>query len=231
MALTLAKEKEVALSGWMAGIWRWMTGGIALTAAVAWLVAASPEISGLIFGNSLILIGLVVVQFALVIALSAGISKMNASTAGIMFLLYSALTGATLSSVFIVYDLGSVVTAFVTCSAMFAALSAYGMLTKRNLSAMGSFMFMGLIGLLVAMIVNMFLKSAVMEFVISCAGVLIFAGLTAWDTQKLQAMGENALAGDGEMARKLTVLGALTLYLDFINLFLMLLRFFGSGRD
>lgn len=218
-------------SVFMRQVYQWMTAGLALTTVVAFAVAGSPAIQQAIFGNTLVLILMVVAQFGLVIALSAAVHKMSASTATGLFLLYSAVTGATLSSIFVVYPVASIANAFLVTTGTFLAMSVYGTVTRRDLTAMGSFLFMGLVGLLIAMVVNIFLQSSMMDFIISCLGVLIFTGLTAYDTQKLRQFGENAPLDDGTAVRRGAILGALTLYLDFINLFLMMLRLFGGNRD
>ena len=220
-----------AANVYMRKVYQWMCAGLALTSVVSYGVAGSPAIQQAIFGSSLTMIALVVAQFGLVIALSAAVHRMSATTATALFMLYSALTGATLSSIFIVYPMGSIANAFLVTTGTFLAMTVYGATTKRDLTAMGSFLFMGLIGLVIAMVVNIFLASQMMDFVISAIGVLIFTGLTAYDTQKLRAFGEAAPLGDGTAVQRGAILGALTLYLDFINLFLMLLRLFGNSRD
>ena len=220
-----------AVNVYMRKVYQWMCAGLALTSVVAYGVAGSPEVQQIIFGNSLTMILLIVAQFGLVIALSAAVHKMSAGTATGLFMLYSALTGATLSSIFVVYPVGNIANAFLVTTGTFLAMSVYGTVTKRDLTAMGSFLFMGLIGIVIAMLVNIFLQSAMMDFVISAIGVLVFTGLTAYDTQKLRAFGEAAPLGDGTAVQRGAILGALTLYLDFINLFLMLLRLFGNSRD
>ena len=208
-----------------------MTAGLAQTTAVAYGVASSPAIRDAILGNSMVMILLIVAQFGLVIALSAAIHKMSAGTATALFLLYSALTGATLSSIFVIYPIASIANAFLVTTGTILALSVYGSVTKRDLTGMGNFLFMGLIGIVIAMVVNIFLRSGMMDLIISCLGVLIFTGLTAYDTQKLRRFGEGAPLADGTAVRRGAIMGALTLYLDFINLFLMLLRLFGGNRD
>lgn len=230
--------RSVAQSGvssvasvYMRQVYQWMTAGLALTTVVAYGVAGSPAIHDAILGNSMVMILLIVAQFGLVIALSAAIHKMSAGTATALFLLYSALTGAMLSSIFVVYPIASIANAFLVTTGTFLAMSVYGTVTKRDLTGMGNFLFMGLIGIIIAMVVNIFLKSTMMDFIISCLGVLIFTGLTAYDTQKLRRFGEGAPLADGTAVRRGAIMGALTLYLDFINLFLMLLRLFGGNRD
>jgi FtsH-binding integral membrane protein len=210
----------------MASVYRWMTLGLGLTALVAFSVATSESALSLILGNRLVFFGLILAELGLVIALSAAATRMSAATAGGLFLLYSALNGATLSVVLLVYTGASVALAFVSTAGTFAAMSVYATVTRKDLSSWGSFLFMGLIGVVIASVVNIFLKSSMVTFVVSCMSVVVFTGLTAYDTQKLRAF---ARAGGGTGA--LAVNGALSLYLDFINLFLALLRLFGGRRD
>jgi FtsH-binding integral membrane protein len=213
------------------GVYNWMSLGLGLTAVVAYTVANTPAIAQVIFANPIIFWGMIIAQFGLVLAISGGVHRMSAGTATGLFLLYSALTGATLSSILMVYTAASIFKAFIVCTGMFAAMSVYGATTKKDLTGWGSFLFMGLIGIIIASIVNIFMASSALDFVISGIGVLIFTGLTAYDTQKLKVMGESAPMDDTVAVRRGTILGALTLYLDFINLFLFLLRFFGSSRN
>lgn len=213
------------------GVYNWMSLGLGLTALVAYMVATSPAIAQVIFGNPLLFWGLVIAEFGLVMAISGAVHRMSAGMATGLFLLYSALNGATLSSVLMVYTASSVFKAFIVCTGMFAMMSVYGATTKKDLTSWGSFLFMGLIGIIIASIVNIFMASTALDFAISGIGVLLFTGLTAFDTQKLKMMGESAPMDDTLAIRRGTILGALTLYLDFINLFLFLLRFFGSSRD
>lgn len=179
----------------------------------------------------MILILLIVAELGLVIAISAGISKLSAGTATGLFLIYSGLNGITISSILTVYTAASIFSTFLVCAGMFVAMSLFGLSTKKDLSSWGSFLFMGLIGVILAMVVNIFLQSPMMEFIISGIGVLVFVGLTAYDTQKLRNMGLSAPMEDGTAIRRGTILGALTLYLDFINLFLMLLHFLGQMKE
>ena len=220
-----------ATNYFLRGVYNWMTLGLGLTAVVAYTVASTPAIAQVIFANPIIFWGLIIAQFGLVLAISGGVHRMSAVTATGLFLLYSALTGATLSSILMVYTAGSIFKAFIVCTGMFAAMSVYGATTKKDLTGWGSFLFMGLIGIIIASIVNIFMASSALDFVISGIGVLIFTGLTAYDTQKLKVMGESAPMDDALAVRRGTILGALTLYLDFINLFLFLLRFLGTSRD
>ena len=223
-------SKAETINAFMRGIYGWMSTGMLLTAATAWFTANSP-LGTVVLSNPILMIVLVVMQFGLVIGLSAAINKLSGSAATLMFLAYSTLTGLTLSSIFYVYSMPSIFQAFVVTAGMFGAMSVYGMVTKRDLTSLGSFMFMGLIGIVLASVVNMFVKSSALSYAISIIGVFVFVGLTAYDTQKLKYMGETMPLGDGTAIRRGTILGALTLYLDFLNLFLMLLRLFGSSRD
>lgn len=228
---TVASASTSVASIFMRQVYQWMTAGLAVTAGTAWFVAGTPAIQQAIFSSSWIFIALIVAQLGLVFALSAAVQKMSSAAATGVFLLYSALTGLTLSSIFIVYPVGSITNAFAVTAGTFLAMSVYGTVTKRDLTAMGSFLMMGLFGIIIAMVVNLFLKSTMMDFIISCVGVLVFTGLTAYDTQKLKEFGANAPLGDATAVRRGVILGALTLYLDFINLFLMMLRLFGGNRD
>ncbi len=228
---TTARTRAEVLNVFMRGVYQWMGGGLLVTAIMAYLVASSQPLLQFIYGNMLVFWGLIIGELVLVFVLSGAIQRLSAGAASGLFLLYSALNGATLSFIFLAYTQASIVRTFVVCAAMFGAMSLYGLTTKRDLTSFGSFLFMGLIGILIASVVNIFMKSSVMDFVISGIGVLVFTGLTAYDTQKLSLMGESLPADDATAVRRGTILGALSLYLDFINLFLMLLRLFGSSRD
>ena len=210
-------------SVFMRHVYQWMTVGLLVTAGTAFFVASSPALLSAIFGNTFGLIILAIAVFAMPLVLNGMISRLSAFAATALFVVYSALMGAFLSSVLLVYTGASVMSTFVR-------MSIYGTVTKRDLTGMGSFMMMGLFGLIIAMIVNIFLQSSAMTFVISALGVVIFTGLTAYDTQKIRAFGENAPLDDATAIRRGALLGALTLYLDFINLFLMLLRLMGDRR-
>lgn len=210
----------------MAAVYRWMTLGLAVTALVAWSVATSEAALRLVVGNRLVFLGLIVAELVLVVALSAAAARMSAAAAGGLFLLYSALNGATLSVVLLVYTGASVGLAFASTAGTFGAMSVYGTVTRRDLSSWRSFLFMGLVGVVLASVVNVFLGSSMITFVVSCAAVVVFTGLTAYDTQKLRAF---ARAGGGGAGA--AVNGALALYLDFVNLFLALLRLLGGRRS
>ncbi|MEG2004523.1 MAG: Bax inhibitor-1/YccA family protein [Bilophila sp.] len=217
-------------SVFMRQVYQWMSVGLLVTAGTAFYVAGSETITKILFGNMVSMIVLAIAVFAMPLVLMSMISRLSSTAATGIFVVYSALMGAFLSSVLLVYTGASVMQAFVTTAGTFGAMSVYGTVTKRDLTAMGSFLMMGLFGLIIAMVVNIFLQSTMMEFIISCIGVLIFTGLTAYDTQKIRAFGENAPLDDATAMRRGALLGALTLYLDFINLFLMLLRLMGDRR-
>lgn len=223
-----AAQIDVGLRQYMLRVYNLMASGLALTGIVAFLITMSPTLV-----NALYFTGLKwVVMFApiaLVLFFSFKIQSMRASTAQAIFWGYSALMGASLGTVLLVFTGDSVARTFFITAAAFGGLSLYGYTTKRDLSAFGTFLVMGLIGLIIASVVNIFLASSMLHFVISAAGVLIFSGLTAWDTQRIKEMYWEA---DGaEMAAKKSIMGALTLYLDFINLFMFMLQFLGVRRD
>ncbi len=200
-----------------------------VTAVTSMYVSSNEAILQLIFGNSFVTIGLVISQIAVVLVLSGRLNKLSITSATLLFYLYSVLTGVVFSSILLLYTATSVGMTFLITAGVFAAMSIYGFTTSNDLTKFGSIMFMALIGLIICSVVNIFLKSSGMEWIISLAGVAIFIGLTAWDTQKIK----NAAmyATDGTSAEKLATFGALSLYLDFVNLFLYLLRFFGGSRD
>lgn len=218
-----------AESRFFSRVYAMMGTGLVLTALVAWYTTTSPALLQLVLGNRLVFFGLVIGELALVAWLSGLIGSMSASTARTVFLLYSALNGLTLSVVVLVYTTGSIASTFVVTAGTFGAMSAYGYATKRSLTGLGSFCFMGLVGVVLASVVNMFLRSNMLEFVLSVAGVIVFVGLTAYDTQKLRMLAGQVDA-DSEEGRRASTLGALSLYLDFVNLFLLLLRLFGRRR-
>ena len=218
-----------AINAFMRGVYLWMSVGLAVTALLSYLTITAFSLREL-FQYRYVMFGLIAAEFLLVIALSAAINKMSAFVATALFLLYSALNGVTIAPVLLLYTRASVFQAFLTAAGMFGAMSVYGMVTKRDLTGMGSFMMMGLFGIVIAMIVNFFVQSSMLSLGISILGVFIFLGLTAYDTQKLRRMGESAPEDDMTAVQRGTILGALTLYLDFINIFLFLLRFMGDRR-
>jgi uncharacterized protein len=222
---------QVRINEFIRSVYNWMAIGLGLTGFVAFYVSNSETLIKLIFGNQLIFFGLIIGELVLVFTISARVHKMQASTATSLFVLYAALNGATLSAIFLIYTRSSITSTFFICAATFISSSIYGMVTKRDLTSMGQFMFMGLIGIVIASVVNLFVRSSGMSLIVSYIGVIVFVGLTAYDTQKLRAMALSQPEGlDSGTVRKGAILGALTLYLDFINLFLMLLRILGN-RD
>ena len=220
-----------AATTFLAKVFNWMAAGLGVTTLTAFVVTNSRTLMQFIFGSPIIFYGMIIAELGMVIYLSARINKMQAKTATIMFLLYSALNGATLSAVLLAYTAASVTSAFLVAGLMFGAMAIYGTVTKKDLSSMGSFMFMGLIGIVIAGFVNIFLHSSMMNFAISAIGVIVFTGLTAYDVQKIQALGSTGIMNDSAgVIRKGAIMGALALYLDFINLFLSLLRLMGDRR-
>jgi hypothetical protein len=217
---------DEGLRNYMLGIYNYMAGGVALTGVIAYLTAGSPAMTALIYGSAL---GYVVMfaPLAFVLVMSFGMNRLSVGALQLTFWGFASVMGLSLSSIFLVYTDTSIAKVFFISATAFAALSLYGYTTKKDLSAMGTFMFMGLIGILIAMVVNFFLQSSALEFAISVIGVLIFAGLTAWDTQRLKLEYDHH-GGVGEAAAKGSIMGALSLYLDFINMFLFLLRLLGS---
>lgn len=206
----------------------WMCAALAITGLTAYYTAITPAVLNWVFAGKWTIIGLIVAEFALVIGLTAAFHKMSAMMATLMFCLYSVINGLTLSSIFLVYSINSISTAFFTSAATFGVMAIYGSVTKKDLTRLGSLCFMAVIGLVIAMLVNIFLQNSVLDMIISGVGVLVFVGLTAWDAQKIKAMLYNA--EENEATTKLAVYGALSLYLDFINLFLYILRIFGSRK-
>jgi uncharacterized protein len=209
-------------------VYGWMCAGLAITAVVAYAIASSPALAQAVVANQLLFIGLFVGQIALVFYLSARVARLAPGTAALLFVVYSALTGVTLSVLVLAYTGASIATTFVVTAGMFGALAIYGSTTSRSLAGAGQFFFMGLIGLLLASFIGIFWHSAALQFLISVVGVIVFTGLTAWDAQRLKQM---AVALPQGQLGSYAIVGALSLYLDFINLFLFLLRFMGSRRD
>ena len=217
-----------ALRTYVQRVYAWMVGGLMATAITAFGVANSEPLLMAIFGSPLKWVVLLA-PLGMVFFLSSRIEKIKPSTAATLFLVFSVLMGMSLSSIFVVYELGSVFMVFVIAAGMYAAAATYGYTTKRDLTSMGSFLFMGLIGLIIAMVVNWFIGSSALDFAISVIGVLIFTGLTAWDMQKIKSQAVVMYAGDA-LATKRSIIGALSLYLNFLNLFLFLLRLLGDRR-
>jgi uncharacterized protein len=220
-----ADQIAIARNALIRQVYAWMGGGLMVTALMSLVTVSSPAILHAVYGNRLVFYTLLIGEIGLVIGISGAINRLSATTASLLFVLYAALNGVTMAVIFAVYTAESIGSTFVITAATFGAMSAYGYLTKRDLTGWGSFLFMGLIGVVIASVVNIFTRSSAASWVISAVGVIVFTGLTAYDTQKIKAM-----AATGAEGRKPAILGALTLYLDFINLFLMLLRLLGNRR-
>lgn len=203
--------------------------GLLVSAFCALGVASSPALLNVIFGNQIVFWGLIIAMFAMAILIPVRMQKMSSGTILILFLVYSALMGTFLSSIFLAYKMSAIVATFFITAGTFGAMTVYGYFTKADLTKMGSFLMMALFGLIIAMVVNIFMHSSTMSYIISIVGVLIFTGLTAWDTQQVKQLAAANL--DPALADKLATMGAMNLYLDFINLFLFILRIFGGSRD
>lgn len=223
---SLAESERI--TSFLGKVYGWMFIGLGITAAVSLLILSSPAVMNVIYGNSIIYWGLFLVTLGMVWFMSARVETMEPATASIMFVIYSALMGAMLSGIFLIYTGNSIAMTFVTTSAMFGGLALFGTITKRSLAGIGQFAFMGLIGIIVASIVGIFWQNSMLQFVISICGVIVFTGLTMYDAQRLKQM---ALSLPDGRTGTYSIVGALTLYLDFINLFLFLLRLFGGRRN
>lgn len=219
---------DVFQNTFIAKVYGWMSIALALTGFTALWVASTPVIRNAIFKNQILFWGLLIGELILVFAISGAIRKMSASTAVFLFLLYSVINGFTMSFIFLVYTATSIATTFFITAGTFAIMSVYGFMTKTDLTKVGNLLFMVLIGVIIAAVVNIFLKSTTLNWIITIAGIIVFVGLIAYDTQKIKQMSQAGL--DQETEKKLSVIGALSLYLDFINLFLLLLNLFGGGR-
>jgi hypothetical protein len=229
--MNYATQRSLAASGssvsdslWVT--YRWMTLGLAMTGVVALAVAHSPAALETLVGNRILFFGLLLGQVGLVVAFSSAALRVSTAAAALMFFGYAALTGVTFSTLFLVYTAASIASTFFVTAGAFAGLSVFGATTHRDLSAVGRFALFALIGLILASVANMFLRSSGLEWLLTFAGVLLFAGLTAYDTQRLKT-----LFAESEPNANLPLVGALTLYLDFINMFLFLLRFLGNRRQ
>jgi len=223
---------EVLVNDFVRSVYNWMAFALALTGFVAFYVSHSPSLTRLIFGNPMIFFVLIFAELGLVFTISGMVNRLSAGTATFLFVIYSALNGVTLSFIFLAYTSTSIASTFFICAGTFVGCSIYGWTTKKDLTSWRGFLMMGLIGIIIASLVNMFIRSSGMSIIISYIGVIVFVGLTAYDTQKLKNMASVQPAGlDAGVVRKGAILGALSLYLDFINLFLMLLRIFGQARD
>ena len=220
-----ADQIAIAQNTLIRQVYAWMGGGLLITALLAMVTVSSPLLLSAVLGNRLVFYGLILGELGLVVAISGAINKLGASVASLLFILYAALNGVTISVIFAVYTAESIGSTFVITAATFGAMSVYGYVTKRDLTGWGSFLFMGLIGVVIASLGNIFTRSSAVSWITSAVGVIVFTGLTAYDTWKIKE-----LAAQGTEGRKPAILGALKLYLDFINLFLMLLRFTGNRR-
>ncbi|MGZ6989087.1 MAG: Bax inhibitor-1/YccA family protein [Thermoanaerobaculia bacterium] len=225
----ISPSASIAVPGFLARVYGWMATGLLVTAGAALFTVSNETVLRAVYGNRLVFYGLLFAELGLVVWLSGMVGKLSSGAASAVFLLYSALNGVTLASNFFAFTAGSIASTFLVAAGTFGAMSVYGLTTHRTLDGLGSFAFMGLIGVIIASIVNLFMKSDMLGFVVSCVGVIVFVGLTAYDTRRLKTM---ALAVDGasEEGRRGAISGALALYLDFINLFLMMLRLFGNRR-
>jgi FtsH-binding integral membrane protein len=232
VATDRAVAYDMGLRAHMIRVYNYMAGGVALTGVVAYLTfqyaVSNPAFAQALFGGGLLMWVVILAPLALVFYMSFRIGQMQASTARLLFFVYAAMLGLSLGSIFMVYTQTSITRVFLISAATFGALSLYGYTTSRSLNAMGSFLMMGLFGLIIASLVNIFLKSTGLDWALSIIGVLIFAGLTAWDTQKIKEF--YSPMDDGTVAGRKAVMGALSLYLDFINMFMFLLRLFGDRR-
>ncbi|WMY96844.1 MAG: Bax inhibitor-1/YccA family protein [Arsenophonus sp.] len=227
---SIIQRAGAGIQTYMSQVYGWMTVGLLLTTFVSWYAINNSNIISYLVTHSWMLIVLIIAEIGLVIGLSFLLPKLSAGAATAMFMLYSMLTGITTSLVLISYTGASIVSTFFVTATMFGALSLYGYSTKRNLSSISIFLFMAIIGIIIASIVNIWLRNTGLMLIISYFSVLIFSALTAYDTQKLKNMGSQIDSLDQDNMRKYAIIGALTLYLDFINLFLMLLRIFGDRR-
>ncbi|WP_436876081.1 Bax inhibitor-1/YccA family protein [Siccibacter turicensis] len=223
-------QSRTGLQTYMAQVYGWMASGLFLTAFIAWYAANTPTVMEFVFSSKITFFGLIIAQLALVFVISGMVHKLSGAVATSLFMLYSALTGLTMASIFLVYTYSSIASTFVVTGGMFGAMSLYGYTTKRDLSGFGNILFMALIGIVLASLVNFWLKSEALMWAVTYIGVIVFVGLTAYDTQKLKNIGQQIDTSDRENLRRYSIVGALTLYLDFINLFLMLLRIFGNRR-
>ena len=228
------RNKDYAMStafpALMRKVFVWMTLALAITGLTAYGVATSPALLSLIFSSKVTFFGLIIAEFALVFAISGAINRLSLSTATLLFILYSVVNGATLSSIFFAFSVATIGKVFFITAGTFGAMALVGYTTKTDLTSMGKLLFMALLGIIIASVVNMFVASSGLDLILSYVGVLVFVGLTAYDTQKIKQMCQ-AAPDAGESAQKLALIGALSLYLDFINLFLYLLRIFGSNKE
>jgi uncharacterized protein len=224
-----SSTEALNLQAVMTRVYAWMTAGLLVTGAIAFFVA-NTGLAAILTGSPIIYFGLFIFELIIVFVLISRIEKMSAGTATGMFMGYSLLNGLTLSLIFLAYTTESIASTFMITGVTFGVMSLYGYTTKQDLSKIGNILFMALIGFIIASVVNIFLRSEALYWIVTYAGILIFVGLTAWDTQRIKRMSMNIAANDEVNIQRLAILGALMLYLDFINLFLLLLRVLGN-RD
>lgn len=225
-------DLNAAFATLMRNVYVWMCAGLSMTALTAMIIARNPEAMSMLLQNSLLLYGSMIAELVLVIYLTARISKMSFVSAGIAFAAYAILNGVTMSFIFLAYTTESIVSTFAVTAGTFGAMALVGTFIKKDLSGLGRVLIMALIGIIIATIVNIFVASSGLAMILNYAGVIIFTGLTAYDTQRIKVLLlEASQMGVSDQTQKIALMGSLTLYLDFINLFLYLLRFFGSSRD
>ncbi len=222
-------DAQLRQSSILGQVYAWMTAGLLVTSAVAAYAASAPIVLNLIYGNPVTIWILFIAQIGLVIGLSAAIDRLAPLAAVGLFIAYAALNGLTLSAIFLVYTYTSIAQTFLATAATFGVMSLYGATTKRDLSTVGNLLVMALIGLIIGSVVNLFWANSVLYWLITYLGIAVFIGLTAWDTQEIKRMSQQAY--DDTTAQRVAIIGALKLYLDFINLFVLLLRIFGSRRE
>jgi uncharacterized protein len=225
----VSADAQLRQSSVMTQVYAWMTAGLLVTGAVAAYAANSPAVLNLIYGNPFTIWILFILQIGMVIGLSAAIGRLAPGTAIALFLAYAALNGLTLSVIFLIYTRASIAQAFFATAGTFGAMSFYGYTTKRDLSTIGNILVMALIGFLIGSVINFFWANSALYWILTYLGIAVFIGLTAWDTQRIKQMSQQA--HDDISARRVAILGALRLYLDFINLFLLLLRILGGRRN
>ncbi len=221
----LARRNEL-----LRAVYFWMMIGLTISAITAFFAARSPSLQQVLFGNPYMIWFLIAIELGLVIVISAAIEKISVPTARVLFLLFSFVDGLTLAVIFLSFTEASIAATFLIAALMFGVMSLYGYVTDRDLSSAGTFLFMGLIGLIIAIVVDFFLDSLTLDWLISIIGIFIFVGLTAYDTQKIRQLGEERAYEEGDHPARLAILGALSLYLDLINLFVMMLQFTGNRR-
>lgn len=222
-------EEQVSESAFFRNVYAWMSAGLGITGLTALYTFTNPYLFSLIFSSSIGFYGLIIGQLLLVMAFSGLISRVSFGAGLLMYLAYSMLNGLTLSAIFLIYSLGSIATTFLITTATFGIMSLIGYITKKDLTGFGRLLMMGLIGIIIASVVNMFVANSMLDWIITYVGIFIFIGLIAYDTQKLKNLHREGFV-TGEAGSKIALVGALTLYLDFINLFLLLLRLFGSRK-